>query len=206
MLPAQPSRNELASFWLKTPGPSSISVYKLQERELPPSAVCAKFQVQAGLHDIDIRSDVDWKCRDGPDRTREPAGEANSSIVTEAVVIVFDEPREPVKERIFTATTNGPPAAGLPDRDHRVPLEAGRYADRRHRDESVELARCRYRAWRRTPAVEEARCRRDRIAKATASMARGSRESRTQDRTHCSRLRGWPGWFLAGALVEDTQH
>src|SRR4029077_11835346 len=47
---------------------------------------------------------------------------------------------------------------------------------------------------------------RDRIAKATASMARGSRESRTQDRTHCSRLRGWPGWFLAGALVEDTQH
>src|SRR5712672_4608598 len=86
------------------------------------------------------------------------------------------------------------------------PSRAGRYADRRHRDESVELARCRYRAWRRTPAVEEARCRRDRIAKATASMARGSRESRTQDRTHCSRLRGWPGWFLAGALVEDTQH
>ena len=36
MLPAQPSRNELASFWLKTPGPSSISVYKVQERELPP--------------------------------------------------------------------------------------------------------------------------------------------------------------------------
>ena len=42
---------------------------------------------------------------------------------------------------------------------------------------SVELARCRYRAWRRAPAVEEARCRRDRIAKTTASMARGSRES-----------------------------
>src|SRR4249920_2374543 len=83
---------------------------------------------------------------------------------------------------------------------------AGRYADRRHRDESVELARCRYRAWRRAPAVEEARCRRGRIAKATASVARGSRESRTQDRTHCSRLRGWPGWFLAGALVEDMQH
>jgi hypothetical protein len=54
MLPAQPSRNELASFWLKAPGPSSKSVYKLQERELPPSAVCAEFQVQAGLHDIDI--------------------------------------------------------------------------------------------------------------------------------------------------------
>src|SRR6202023_100744 len=70
----------------------------------------------------------------------------------------------------------------------------------------VELARCRYSAWRRAPAVEEARCRRDRIAKATASMARGSRESRTQDRTHCGRVRGWPGWILAGALVEDTQH
>ena len=120
MLPAQPSRNELASFWLKTPGPSSKSVYKLQERELPPSAVCAEFQVKAGLHHIDIRSDVDWKCRDGPDRTREPAGEANSIIVTEAVVIVFDEPREPVKERIFTANTNGPPAAGLADREHRA--------------------------------------------------------------------------------------
>src|SRR6266513_4711351 len=76
----------------------------------------------------------------------------------------------------------------------------------RHRDESVELARCRYSAWRRAPAVEEARCRRDRIAKATASMARGSRESRTQERTHCGRVRGWPGWFLDGALVEDTQH
>src|SRR5262249_43118790 len=86
------------------------------------------------------------------------------------------------------------------------PSQAGWHADRRHRDESVELARFQYRAWRRAPAVEEARCRRDRIAKATASMARGSRESRTQDRTHCSRLRGWSGWFLAGALVEDTRH
>ena len=120
MLPAQPSRNELASSWLKTLGPSSKSVYKPQERELPPSAVCAEFQVQAGLHHIDIRSDVNWKCRDGPDRTREPAGEANSIIVTEAVVIVFDEPREPVKERILTANTNGPPAAGLADREHRA--------------------------------------------------------------------------------------
>src|ERR1700724_1891622 len=106
--------------FLPSPGPSSKSVYKLQERELPPSAVCAEFQVQAGLHHIDIRSDVDWKCRDGPDRTREPAGEANSIIVTEAVVIVFDEPREQVKERIFTANTNGPPAAGLADREHRA--------------------------------------------------------------------------------------
>src|SRR4029077_18377258 len=86
------------------------------------------------------------------------------------------------------------------------PSRAGRPADRRHRDESVELARCRYSAWRRAPAVEEARCRRDRSAKATASMARGGRESRTQDRTHCSLLRGWPGWFLVCALVEATKH
>ena len=35
---------------------------------------------------------------------------------------------------------------------------------------------------------------------------REGRESRTQDRTHCGRLRGWPGWFLVGALVEDTKH
>src|SRR5713101_5814887 len=54
--------------------------------------------------------------------------------------------------------------------------------------------------------LKKLRGQRERIAEAAASMARGSRESRTQDRTHCSRLRGWPGWFLAGALVEGTQH
>jgi hypothetical protein len=37
----------------------------------------------------------------------------------------------------------------------------GRHADRRRRDESVELARCRYRAWRRASTVEEARRRRE---------------------------------------------
>src|SRR5258708_17190264 len=51
-----------------------------------------------------------------------------------------------------------------------------------------ELARCWYRAWHRAPAVEKARGRRERIAEAAASMARGSGESRTQDRAHCSRL------------------
>src|SRR5260370_17550330 len=39
-----------------------------------------------------------------------------------------------------------------------------RYADRGHRDEPVELARCRYRAWGRAPAVEEAPNRPERIA------------------------------------------
>ena len=49
-------------------------------------------------------------------------------------------------------------------------------------NEPVELAHCRHRAWRRAPAVEEARGRRERIAEISASMARGSAEGRTQDR------------------------
>src|ERR1700688_1592872 len=57
-----------------------------------------------------------------------------------------------------------------------------RHAYRGHRDEPVELARCRYCAWGRAPAVEEARNRRERIAETAASMAGGSEESRTQDR------------------------
>src|SRR6478672_853925 len=65
----------------------------------------------------------------------------------------------------------------------------GRHVDCSHRDEPVELARCRYCAWRRAPAVEEARGRRERIAEAAASMAGRGGESGTQDRTHCSRLR-----------------
>ena len=114
MLPAQPSRNELASFWLKTPGPSSKSVYKLQERELPPSAVCAEvcaeFQVQAGLHDIDIGSEVARKCPERPNRAGEPAAEAAVIVVAKAVVIVFNEPGQPVEECIFTANANCPAA------------------------------------------------------------------------------------------------
>src|SRR6516162_8243441 len=73
----------------------------------------------------------------------------------------------------------------------------GRHADYGHRDEPVELARCRYRAWRRAPAVEKARGRRERIAEAAASMASGSGEGRTQDRAHCSRLPGRDGFWLA---------
>src|SRR5258705_9614684 len=84
--------------------------------------------------------------------------------------------------------------------------ETGQHIDRGNRNELVELARCRYSAWRRAPAVEEARGRRERIAEAAASMARGSRESRTQDRTHCSCLRGWPGCFwLARWLRAELQ-
>src|SRR6516165_9298443 len=45
-----------------------------------------------------------------------------------------------------------------------------------HRDEPVELARCRYRAWHRASAIEEAGGQR--ITEAAASMAGGSGESR----------------------------
>jgi transposase len=37
-------------------------------------------------------------------------------------------------------------------------------------------------------------------------LNRWREESRTQDRTHCSCLRGRPGWFLAGALAQGTRH
>ena len=73
-----------------------------------------------------------------------------------------------------------------------------RYADRGHRDEPVELARCRYRAWRRAPAVEEARNRRERIAETAASMAGGSEESRTQiERIAVAFEAGRDGFWLA---------
>src|SRR6266702_1795114 len=64
--------------------------------------------------------------------------------------------------------------------------------DRRDRDGSVELARRRYRAWCRAPAVEKARGRRKRITEVAASMARGSGAGRTQDQTHRCRFRGRP--------------
>src|SRR5437016_4587784 len=57
--------------------------------------------------------------------------------------------------------------------------------DRGDRDGPVELAGRRYCAWRRAPAVEEARGRRERIAEAPQSLARGSGACRTQDTTHC---------------------
>ena len=46
----------------------------------------------------------------------------------------------------------------------------------------------------------------DESAETAAAMAGGSRESRTQDRAHCSRLRGRPRRFLASALAQGTQH
>src|SRR6266478_3213945 len=84
--------------------------------------------------------------------------------------------------------------------------ETGHHTDRGDRNELVKLARCRHRAWRQAPAIEEAPGRRERIAEASQSLARGSGESGTQDRTHCSCLRGRPGWFLAGALAQSTRH
>src|ERR1035437_10820052 len=47
----------------------------------------------------------------------------------------------------------------------------GRHANRGHRDEPIKLARCRHRAWRRAPAVEEARGRCEHIAEDAVSMA-----------------------------------
>src|SRR6266851_445440 len=86
------------------------------------------------------------------------------------------------------------------------PSRSGRHADRRYRTEPVELARRRHRAWRRAPAVEEARGRRERIAEVAASMARRSGEGRASDQTHRCRFRGRPRRLLAGALAPCTRH
>src|SRR5260370_38144262 len=90
------------------------------------------------------------------------------------------------------------------ERPEQIPYrpETGQHTDRGDRNEFVELARCRYRAWRRAPAAEEACGRRERIAEAAQSLAGGGGESRTQDRTHCSRLWGRPGRFLTCPLAE----
>ena len=73
-----------------------------------------------------------------------------------------------------------------------------RHAYRGHRDEPVELARCRYCAWGRAPAVEEARNRRERIAETAASMAGGSEESRTRiERIAVAFEAGRDGFWLA---------
>src|SRR6266480_3603681 len=94
------------------------------------------------------------------------------------------------------------------ERSESIPYrpETRQHADRGDRNEPVELARCRHRAWRRASAVEEACGRRECVAEAIVSLARGSREERTEDRTHCSCLRDWPGRFLAGALAQGTRH
>src|ERR1700758_4649018 len=81
--------------------------------------------------------------------------------------------------------TDGAPHAEV-ERPEPIPHapQTGRHADRRDRDEPVELARCGDCAWRRAPAIEEARGRREHVAEAAQSLARGSEEVRTQDRTH----------------------
>src|SRR5882724_8336947 len=78
--------------------------------------------------------------------------------------------------------------------------QTGSHADRRDRDEPFELARCGDCAWRRAPAVEEARGRREHLAEAAHSLARGSEEVRTQHRTHSGRLRG------RRALAQGARH
>ena len=72
----------------------------------------------------------------------------------------------------------------LRERPEPIPhaAQTERLADRRDRDEPVELARCGDCAWRRAPAIEEARGRRELVAEAAQSLARGSEEVRTQDR------------------------
>ena len=62
----------------------------LTGRELP-SCGGAEFQVQAGLHDIDVGSDIDWKRRHRPDWTECAAAEAHAVIIAETVVVVFNE-------------------------------------------------------------------------------------------------------------------
>src|SRR3979411_330055 len=84
--------------------------------------------------------------------------------------------------------------------------QTGWHADRRDRDEPFELARCGDCAWHRAPAVEEARGRREHLAEAAHSLARGSEEVRTQHRTHRGRLRRRPGRVLAGALAQGARH
>jgi hypothetical protein len=56
-----------------------------------PSCGGAEFQVQAGLHDIDVGSDIDWKRRHRPDWTECAAAEAHAVIIAETVVVVFNE-------------------------------------------------------------------------------------------------------------------
>src|SRR6478735_257920 len=87
------------------------------------------------------------------------------------------------------------------------PPRSGRHADRRSRTEPVELARRRHRAWRRAPAVEEARGRRERIAEVAASMARGSGEGRASDQTHRGRFEAsrdgvWLARWLSARDIE----
>ena len=80
---------------------------------LPESVVTPELQVQAGLHDIDVGSDIDWKRRHRPDWTECAAAQAHAVIIADTVVVVFNEAGEPVEERIFTADTNSPAAARL---------------------------------------------------------------------------------------------
>jgi hypothetical protein len=65
---------------------------------------------------------------------------------------------------IVADVTDGGPNAKA-ERPELIPYaETGQHTDRGDRNEFVELARCRHRAWRRASAVEEACSRRECLA------------------------------------------
>src|SRR5919107_1643039 len=67
---------------------------------------------------------------------------------------------------------------------------AGQHGHRRDRDEPIEMARRGGYSRRRTPASQEARCRRGGTAEALASLAQRSERRRARNQTHRRRLRG----------------
>jgi putative ABC transport system substrate-binding protein len=81
------------------------------------------------------------------------------------------------------------------------PAGYGRDVDRGDRDESIKLACCGDRSWCRTPAAEETRNRRTRIAGPVEPLAGGGREERPPDHTHRRGVRGRTRRLLAGALA-----
>src|SRR5712664_1484382 len=78
---------------------------------------------------------------------------------------------EEIASIVADVTDGGPNAKA--ERPEPIPYrpETGQHTDRGDRNEFVELARCRHRAWRRASAVEEAYSRRERIAEAAQSLA-----------------------------------
>src|SRR6516164_6893334 len=104
--------------------PSSLRHYQTHicATALPsPPRIWAEFQVHAGLDDIDISPDVDRKgidrCAWRYDWARGATREADRLIiVTVTIVIIFNEPGEPVEEGVFDADTDGPHLPSIADR------------------------------------------------------------------------------------------
>src|SRR5216684_5182127 len=82
---------------------------------------------------------------------------------------------------IVADVTRWRPPNAKAERPEPIPyrFETGQHTDRSDRNEFVELARCRHRAWRRASAVQEACGRRERIAE--AAQIAGVRKRRKQD-------------------------